>query len=67
MLVQLIDEFVLMLVHARDATGLSARFVCPRVHRRKGLILDAITHVVPNNLTRNLLHAPGPVGQSLAL
>ena len=66
MLIELLQELVLVLVHARRPAGLRAALVRPVVHRLEHLVLDAVGRLVPHNLRRLLLHGPGAVLERFA-
>mmetsp|Transcript_14014 Transcript_14014/g.59999 ORF Transcript_14014/g.59999 Transcript_14014/m.59999 type:complete len:271 (-) Transcript_14014:57-869(-) len=66
MLIELRQELVLVLVHARRAAGLRAALVRPVVHRLEHLVLDAVGRLVPNDLRSLLLHGPGAVLERFA-
>ena len=54
MLVQLLQQLVLVLVHARDAAGLRAALVGAQVHGVERLVLDAVAAVLPHDLRRDV-------------
>eukprot|EP00982_Pelagococcus_subviridis_P008275 30828-Pelagococcus_subviridis.AAC.27 len=64
--VELLEEVVLVLVHPRDATGLRAAFIRPQVHRREGLVFDAVGALIPHDLRGDRLDRVRPVLEGFA-